>query len=201
VNGGTPGIYFEGGTGTATFTTDGALDTVTGTGTSWNFTGATPAQAVNIDFGDAISAGGTGLTGTTQFAAASDLEKLNQDGYAAGSIQNISMGDDGVITGAFSNGQRLTIGQIVLATFPSDEGLQREGGQMFGETRDSGQALIGEPGSGARGRLLSGSLEQSNVDLGQEFVDLIALQRGFQANSKIITTADEMLQELVALKR
>jgi flagellar hook protein FlgE len=201
VVGGTAGTPFEGGTGTLAFDSQGALDTVTGAATSWDFLGATAGQAVAMDFGDPIAAGGTGVAGTTQFAASSTLETLEQDGYAAGSVQSVAISDDGIITGAYTNGQRMTIGQVVVATFASEEGLDRQGGSMFLATRESGQALIGEPNTGSRGRVISGSLEQSNVDLGREFVDLIALQRGFQANSKIVTTADEMLQETMQLKR
>ncbi|MCC6812216.1 MAG: flagellar hook protein FlgE [Deltaproteobacteria bacterium] len=201
VTGGTAGTPFQGANGTLTFNTSGALDTVTGNASTWNFLGATAGQALNFDFGDAIAAGGTGLAGSTQFAGASTVQKLEQDGYSAGTIRGISIGDDGVITGSFSNGQKRTIGQVVVATFPSDAGLDRLGSSMFGQTAASGAAMLGDPSTGARGRVVSGSLEQSNVDLGKEFVDLIALQRGFQANSKIVTTADEMLQETMQLKR
>lgn len=201
VTGGTAGTPFQGANGTLTFNTSGALDTVAGNATTWNFAGAAANQAVTLDFGDAIGAGGTGLAGSTQFAGASSAQKLEQDGYSAGTIRGISIGDDGVVTGAFSNGEKRTLGQVVVATFPSDSGLDRLGNSLFGQTTASGAPLVGDPSTGARGRVVSGSLEQSNVDLGREFVNLIALQRGFQANSKIVTTADEMLQETMQLKR
>jgi flagellar hook protein FlgE len=190
VTGGTAGTPFQGASGTITFDTAGAQTGSTGTATTWNFSGATPNQAINLD-----------MSASTQFAAPSSVEQIEQDGYAAGEIRSITIGDDGVITGAYSNGQKLPLGQVVLATFPSDAGLDRLGNSLFAQTRESGAALVGEPNTGARGSVVSGALEQSNVDLGKEFVDLIAYQRAFQANSKIVTTADEMLQETMQLKR
>lgn len=201
VTGGTAGVAFEGAAGTLTFDTTGALTATTGTASTWNFAGATAGQAVAFDLGDPTGAGGTGLAGSTQFAASSTIERLEQDGYAAGNLSSITIGDDGVITGTYSNGERLPVGQVVLATFPNDAGLDRLGSSMFAQSTASGVAMIGDPTNGSRGRVVAGSLEQSNVDLGKEFVDLIAYQRGFQANSKIITTADEMLQETMQLKR
>lgn len=201
VTGGTAGTAFEGATGTLTFDTTGALTATTGTASSWNFVGATAAQAVTFDFGDDTASGGTGLAGSTQFSATSSVEALDQDGYAAGSLSAISISDDGTITGSYSNGERLAVGQVVLATFANDQGLERLGSSMFSQSPASGAPMIGTASESGRGRIVSGALEQSNVDLGKEFVDLIAFQRGFQANSKIITTADEMLQETMGLKR
>jgi flagellar hook protein FlgE len=108
---------------------------------------------------------------------------------------------DGVITGNFSNGRTVPIAQIALATFQSNEGLTRIGGNLFLESSASGQPIIGQPSSGGRGKISSNSLEQSTVDLAQEFVNMITSQRGFQANSRTITTTDELLQELINLKR
>ena len=139
--------------------------------------------------------------GSTQFASPSTTSGLSQDGYGAGSVAAISVSEDGVVTGAFSNGQRRTLGQLAVADFASVDGLVRAGDGLWVETRESGTALVGAAGTGGRAAVVSGALEQANVDIGREFVDLIALQRGFQANSKIITTADEMYQELVNIKR
>ncbi len=113
----------------------------------------------------------------------------------------ISVGSDGNVTGVFSNGQRRVLAQVAVADFASVEGLDRAGQNLWIATDDSGQPLIGAAESGGRGSIVAGALEQSNVDLGQEFVDLIAFQRGFQANSRVISTADEMYAELVNLKR
>ena len=201
ITGGTPGVPTEGASGSMTFTTDGALATSTTAASSWDFVGATPGQAIAFDFGTSIAAGGTGLTGSTQFATPSSVASLSQDGYAAGQVSAIAVEGDGTVTGIFGNGQRRTLGQVAVADFASVDGLGRAGHNLWTETQASGDPLVGAAGSGGRGSLVSGALEGSNVDLGSEFVDLIAYQRGFSATSKVITTADEMYQELVNLKR
>jgi flagellar hook protein FlgE len=202
LTGGTAGVPTEGASGTLTFTTNGELDTETTTASSWDFAGATAGQAIAFDFGDSLTTdGGTGLSGSTQYASPSTVTALTQDGFAAGSVAGISIAGDGNITGVFTNGQRRTLGQLAVADFASVEGLERTGQGMWTETQASGEPLYGAAGSGGRGAVVSGALEGSNVDLAREFVDLIAFQRGFSANSKIITTADEMYQELVSLKR
>lgn len=201
VNGGTPGVPFEGASGTLVFSTDGALQTETTNASTWDFTGATAAQAIEFDFGSSIDDGGTGLDGTTNFASPSTTNAATQDGYAAGSVTGINVAATGVITGVFTNGQRRVLGQVAVASFKSVDGLQRSGQGLWVQTEDSGEALLGGASTGGRGAIVSGSLEQSNVDIGREFVDLIGFQRGFQANSKVIQTADEMYGELVNMKR
>jgi flagellar hook protein FlgE len=200
--GGTAGIAQEGANGTLTFTTNGALDTETSSATTWNFNNATAAQPIAFDFGTSITTdAGTGLDGTTQFAAPEATIGLEQNGYAAGSIAGISIGQDGTVMGIFSNGQERALGQIVTADFANVSGLERAGEGLWIQTLDSGEALIGPADTAGRGAIVSGALEQANVDLGTEFVNLITYQRGFQANSRVITTADEMYGELVNIKR
>lgn len=126
---------------------------------------------------------------------------LTQDGYSSGTLQRVSIDQDGIVKGIFSNGNDLTLGQVLLADFSSPVGLESAGMNLYKETYDSGQPLIGEPGSAGRGLVKSSTLELSNVDIAREFVNMITAQRGFQANSKIITTTDELLAELVNLKR
>lgn len=202
VTGGTAGTPFEGASGTLTFTPNGELDTETPGPSTWDFVEATPGQAVTFDYGDAITTdGGTGLQGSTGFASPTTTSGLSQDGFGAGSVSGISVAGDGTITGVFSNGQRRTLGQVAVADFASVDGLERSGQGTWVETQASGEALIAGAATGRRGAIVSGALEQSNVDIGQEFVDLIGFQRGFQANSRVITTADEMYGELVSLKR
>ncbi len=205
VNGNAPtgGQAFEGANGTLTFTSDGALDDETaGAGGTWSFLGATADQPISIDFGESITGdGGTGLDGTTNFASPSTTNAATQDGYAAGSVTGLNISATGMITGVFTNGQRRTLGQVAVASFKSEDGLQRAGQGLWVQTEASGEPLMGTASTGGRGAIVSGSLEQSNVDIGQEFVDLIAFQRGFQANSKVIQTADEMYGELVNMKR
>jgi len=125
----------------------------------------------------------------------------SQDGYSAGILQNTSVSRDGVLTGHYSNGQVLELYAITLATFTNQHGLRREGGNLFKETRDSGPALTGQAGSAGKGTVDGNSLELSNVDMATEFVRMITTQRGFQANTKVITSTDSMLGEVIAMKR
>jgi flagellar hook protein FlgE len=202
LTGGTPGTATEIASGNLTFTTAGALDTETVTASSADFVGAAAGQAIAFDFGDAITSdGGTGLVGSTQFAAASGVTSVSQDGFAAGELVDLLVADDGTMTGVFSNGQSRPMARLALATFQSEDGLRRSGSQLYSETRASGQALVGAAGSGGRGAVSGGALEGSNVDLGAELVTLIAYQRAFQANARTISTADEMLTEVANLKR
>jgi flagellar hook protein FlgE len=202
LTGGVAGTPTEVANGTLTFTTDGALDTETSAGSSWDFVDATPAQQIAFDFGTSITTdAGKGLDGTTQFASPNATVGLKQNGYAAGSVAGISIGQDGVITGVFSNGQQRALGQVVTADFANVNGLDRTGQGMWIATQASGEALIGAADTGGRGPVVAGTLEQANVDLGTEFVNLIAYQRGFQANARVITTSDDMYGELVNIKR
>ena len=206
------------GTGTLTFGTDGTLltesvvtryDDGTPGGTPGalegifkiSVVGATADQLITMDFGSNTTSGGNGLDGTTQFGSASALVQQTQDGYAACSLQAFSVDANGVISGRFSNGQLRALAQVVLARFPDPIGLTRTGKNTFAQSGNSGQPVSGTPDSAGLGRVLSNSLELSNVDLGESFIDMIAAQRGFQANSRVITTSDEILQELVNLKR
>lgn len=137
----------------------------------------------------------------TQYAEASDVTKANQDGFPAGTLTTISLDTAGRVMGAFSNGLMKELAQIALADFDNPSGLIRAGASLFEESVNSGQADIGVAGTGSRGTIAPEMLEASNVDLSQEFTNMIVTQRGFQANSRVITTTDEMLQELVNLKR
>ncbi|HEY6880424.1 MAG TPA: flagellar hook protein FlgE [Polyangiales bacterium] len=201
IDGGTSGVPFEGASGSLTFNTDGALQTETTNSSVWNFAGATAGQDIAFNFGTSLDEGGTGLDGTTNFANASTTNAATQDGFAAGSVTGINVSATGNVTGVFTNGQRRTLGQVAVAGFKSADGLTRTGNGLYVQTEDSGEALLGAASTGGRGAIVSGSLEQSNVDIGKEFVDLISFQRGFQANSKVIQTADEMYGELVNMKR
>jgi len=191
------------GSGALTFTTNGALnaETVT-TAVSASFGGgATAAQAITVDFGTSIADGGTGLDGTTQFAGPSNVSSQKQDGYASGDFSGVSVDGQGVVTGLYTNGQKIAMSQLGIAKFRSNDGLGRAGQNLWIATRESGTAAMGTAGSGGRGATTGGALEGSNVDLASEFVSMIQHQRSFSANSKTITTADEMLQELISIKR
>jgi len=193
------------GRGNMMFSTAGVLsdqDSMTSPTGGFDFTGGGSLnQSISFDFGTPVSSSGTGSDGITQFGLTSATSFQNQDGYTSGSLQNITVSSDGLISGNFSNGRTSTIAQIALANFQSNEGLTRLGGNLFLESALSGQPIIGQPGSGGRGNVSSNSLEQSTVDLAQEFVNMITSQRGFQANSRTITTTDQLLQELINLKR
>lgn len=137
----------------------------------------------------------------TQYAGGFSTEAQSQNGFPEGSFETYSIDTSGVITARFSNGLTQTLGQIALAVFSNPMGLSRIGDNLFEETNNSGLPQIDTPGVGARGNISPSSVEMSNVDLAQEFTNMIIAQRGFQANSRVISASDEMLQELVSLKR
>lgn len=199
--GGTPGQLTEIATGSLTFDTAGKLATQTITSSSASFIGATPNQGVSFDFGDDLASGGTGLAGTTQFSGASAVASIEMNGHGFGNLTDIKIAEDGTIQGVFDNGDRIDLARIALADFASLEGLERAGDGLVSDTAASGPPLIDQAQTGARGSLVSGALESSNVDLGTELVTLIAYQRAFQANAKTVTTADEMMAEVANLKR
>ena len=137
----------------------------------------------------------TGYTGSSTVAA------TGQNGYEAGTLEAFSVGADGSLVGSFSNGVRQAVGRVALARFTNPAGLEKSGESSYTSTANSGTAQVGQAGDAGFGALMGGALEMSNVDLSQEFTNLIVAQRGFQANARIITTSDQVLQELVDLKR
>ena len=143
------------------------------------------------------------LTDITSYSGLSDARVFDTDGQAAGALTSVSysVSDTGQIIGVYSNGLKETLGQVAMATFKNVNGLEKVGDSEFRSTVNSGYAQVGTPGSAGMGSVVSGALEMSNVDLAQEFTNLVIAQRGFQANSRVITTSDEILQELVNLKR
>jgi flagellar hook protein FlgE len=203
--------------GTMGFTASGLLDTESaptyfnagGTGIDFTSpTGATnptapaPNQQIAFDFGTSVTTdGGAGTNGMLQQGSTSVLLTLSQDGFANGTLTGTSIGEDGVITGRFSNGTTQNLGQVALTRFINPDGLQPIGRNLFIQSGDSGTPLVGPPGSGSFGKVSASTLETSNVDLGDELVNMITMQRGFQANSRIITTTNDLLGELVNLAR
>ena len=174
-------------TGSVAFTATGANDGATTSNPT-----ITLADGTNVTID---------LKGITQFGGPKTMSETSADGSASGTLQQFQIANDGSVVGVFSNGQKLTIAQIALANFNNPAGLEKIGNTSFRSTYNSGLAQVGIPGTGGRGELLGGSLEMSNVDLAAEFTNLIIAQRGFQANSRVITTSDQMLQDLVDLKR
>lgn len=149
---------------------------------------------ITLDFG-------SDGNGVSQYASAYSVILREQDGYTMGNLDTFAIDPTGTIVGSFTNGVTLTLGQIALADFNNPAGLTRSGDNMYSLSPNSGSAAIGFAGEGSQSTITSGSLEMSNVDLSQEFTDMITAQRGFQSNARVITTSDEMLQELVNLKR
>jgi flagellar hook protein FlgE len=145
---------------------------------------------VNLDLSQVIRVGGP-----------KTVNVQSADGYAAGTLQGFQIAKDGSITGSFSNGQKLVMGMVALAGFNNPMGLEKAGDTGYVATTNSGTPQINPPGGGGVGSILGGALEMSNVDLAQEFTNLIIAQRGFQANSRVITTSDQILQDLVDIKR
>ncbi|MDI6604117.1 MAG: flagellar basal-body rod protein FlgF [Thermoanaerobacteraceae bacterium] len=189
---------------------DSSITSITGNGTltfdaNGNISGtATGTLTFTMDItktNATIGPVNTDLSKLTMFSNDTDIRELSKDGNAAGSLENINIDKYGVISGIYSNGRRQVIGQIATADFQNPMGLEKTGNTMFINTVNSGDPMIGAPATSTRGALNPGTLEMSNVDIANEFSDMITTERGFQANSKVITTSDEILQDLVNLKR
>ena len=189
--------------GTLTFTAAGLLtlvgraaaaDVAVPSGCRWKDGAA--ATAMTWDLIDA-----NGVASLTGFSAPSQTSSLTQNGAAAGSVSGISIDSDGQIVATIGAGQTVVLGQLALANFNNPAGLMKLGSNAYGESAAAGIANVGVAGTGGRGSLIGSSLEQSNVDMAKEFTQMILAQRGYQANSKSITTADQLLQETLQLKQ
>lgn len=188
-----------------TFTKDAAGWSVAAT----DGTSTVAAQALVFDAAGALTSPTALTVGTvavdistiTGFAGLENVRAREQDGQAAGVLQSFALNPDGTIVGSFSNSLKQVLGRIAIGAFTNPAGLEKAGGSLFRTTVNSGEPQLGAAGQGGRGTLAGGALEMSNVDLSSEFTSLIVAQRGFQANSRVITTSDELLQELVNLKR
>ncbi len=139
------------------------------------------------------------LSNFTQYSAGSNVLSITQDGQGVGSVSSLSIGGDGKISALLDNGQSAVIGTIGLANFANAEGLTRSGSNLLQQSNESGEPVVGQPKNGTFGAVTSGSLELSTVDIANEFVKLITLQRGFQANSRIITTINQLLNDIIQL--
>ena len=170
---------------------------------SLSFTDGVLDDPASLDFPAGVNTApiSVNLSDLEGFADMNTVAFGEQNGNAAGTLESFTLGNDGTLVGVFSNGGLQSIGRIALANFVNPGGLEKAGGSSYRGTFNSGNAVLGTAGLAGLGTISTGSLEMSNVDLSQEFTNLIVAQRGFQANARIITTSDEVLQELTNLKR
>lgn len=154
-------------------------------------------RSFNLDIGSS----GQVKDGITQFSSPTTTRAYFQDGYEMSYLESFKIDDSGTITGSYSNGEKRTLGQIAVAAFVNPMALTKEGESLYTESNNSGMANIGAAGTQGRGKIYAGALEMSNVDLSETFTDMIITERGFQANSRVVTTSDDMLREILGLKR
>ncbi len=187
------------GSGTLTFNGNGQLTSPTGNVTGITVSGLADG-ASNLTFNwDLYGSNNSPIV--TQASSASAAASTQQDGYSSGTLASFNIQGDGTIQGIFSNGQTLALGQLALATFANQQGLVRNGSNEFLASLSSGTANIGTPNTGGRGTLAGGSLEQSNVDIATEFAQLILAERGYQANSRVVTTIDQVIQDAINMSQ
>ena len=200
--GGEEGKMVEMANGSIRFNSKGQLEEeVVGT-SAFNFNnGAAPGQNIEFEFGKSITEGGDGTSAATQYGTDSSVSKTSKDGWSAATLGSLSFNDKGILTAVYTNGLSKQIAQIGLAKFENNEGLFKVGKNLFKQSIKSGEVTMGRPSEAGRGTVLSKSIELSNVDLANEFVSLMTAQRNFQANAKALTTADQMLQEVLNIKR
>ncbi len=183
-------------TGSIRFNSDGSLATYTPRNLTYTANnGSTANQIVQLNFGSVGQ-----LDGITSFDKDSSTTNINQDGYTGGDLSGLSVDETGTIIGSFTNGRSFALAQVAMSTFTNNGGLESDGGNCYIQTSNSGDPVFGQAGTGGKGSVQSSSLEMSNVDLSRSLTQLIVIQRGYQANSKTITTADEMLNTLLQLK-
>ena len=201
------GTVTSGASGSVTFDTSGQLSLVRGAAVAdqsivIDFSSAsTPAATQTLSW-DLANAAGTGTNGKlTGFAAESNNNSLVQDGFTTGTLTGLTVNDKGVIAGLFNNGQTDDLYQVTLADFLAPSGLTRQGSNLFSESEESGQGVLGLARTGGFGAIVGQSLELSNVDLAEQFITMIQTQQAFQASSRIITTIDDLLTESVNLVR
>ncbi len=184
-------------TGSISFNSDGSLSSYTPTNLTYTANnGSAPNQNINLQFGTASQ-----FDGMTSFDAQSNTSGISQDGYPGGDLNGIRVDETGTLIGSFTNGRSFGLAQVSMASFTNNVGLESDGGGVYIQTSNSGDPIIGQAATGKRGFIQASSLEMSNVDLSRSLTQLIIVQRGFQANSKTITTSDQMLNTLLQLKQ
>lgn len=201
--GGKNGEFVEMADGKLQFNDAGQLQSVNEGKNSFDFNkGAKKGQKISFSFGKTLADGGNGAEAATQYGSRSSVARnYNQDGSSAATLTSLSFNDKGILTASYDNGSTRDIAQMAVARFENSEGLTKIGRNLFKETKKSGQAAMGLPGFDGRGQVLSKSIELSNVDIADEFINLMNTQRNFQANTRTISTSDQMLQEVLNIKR
>jgi len=197
VAGGTTGIPSNMLEGQVSFNADGSLSTFNPSSITYTANnGSAPNQTINLEVGTSNA-----FDGITSFDSKSTTSGISQDGYTGGDLVGIRIDQSGTLVGSFSNGRSFGLAQISMAKFANNEGLATEGGNLYTQSANSGDPIIGTAASGGRGFIQSSALEGSNVDLSLSLTNLIIIQRGYQANGKTITTSDQLLETLIGLKR
>lgn len=183
-------------TGTVSFNSDGSLATYSPRNLTYTANnGSTSNQNIELKFGTLGQ-----FDGISSFDKDSSTTSVSQDGYAGGDINGLSVDETGTVIGSFTNGRSFALAQVAMSIFTNNQGLESDGGNCFIQTSNSGDPIIGQAATGGKGTIQASSLEMSNVDLSRSLTQLIVIQRGYQANSKTITTADKMLNTLLQLK-
>ncbi|OIQ20446.1 MAG: hypothetical protein BM556_00445 [Bacteriovorax sp. MedPE-SWde] len=196
--GGVKGTKYPGGSGVLTFN-NGKLQSENKISGNFNFKD-TGAQEIDIDFGESITEGGDGGYATTTFGTKSSVSKFRSNGNKEATLKSIGFGPDGMLQAYFDNGEVDDVSQLMLGKFQNNQGLKKIGGNLFVETNSSGQASLGNPGTEGRGNILSQSVEMSNVDISNEYVNLMKSQATFAANSKTLSVSDQLLQKVINMK-
>jgi len=194
-----PGPVVIAGPSPLVFDGNGNLTTPTGNVTGVTVTGLSDgASDLKFDWNLYDTSGKPTIT---QMAASSTTSSTNQNGYSSGTLQEFNVDSAGVLQGTFSNGKVMALGQVAIANFANEQGLQRMGSNVYAPTLSSGAAVVGTPGSGGRGAINGGAVELSNVDVAKEFAKMIIAQRGYEANAKVVTTFDSISQTTISLIR
>lgn len=195
---GVKGQKYPGASGLLTFD-NGKLQNETKLASTFNFADA-GAQEIDLDFGESVADGGDGSQATTTFGTKSSVSKFRADGHKTATLKSIGFGEDGMMQAHYDNGEIKDISQVMLGKFQNNQGLKKIGGNLYVETQSSGQANLGTPGSDGRGNVLAQSIEMSNVDIANEYVNLMKTQATFAANSKTLNVSDQLLQKVINLK-
>lgn len=200
VEGGAPKTLSVQATGKLIFDEEGRLNEHVAEDEAYEFKGAKKDQTIKLNFGTPRSQGGEGLE-VTNYGTASEAYKTVQNGYTAGTLAGLSFSNEGHLIAIYTNGESVNLSQVAMGKFENPEGMFKIGQNRFRESRLSGQATIGGPGTGGRGTVSPKTIESSTTDIANEFINLMTAQRNFQASSRVIKVADQMMQEVLSLKQ